>query len=92
MPTAKWQFKFIQNKNIIQMMRVVSSLFVFLGLLFVASGAWLSIASDTSGRYLVASSTYLYTSSDYGTTWVPGISSISWQGVASDASGKIWRQ
>jgi hypothetical protein len=71
------------------MVRFVASFLVTLVALLVAvSGSWISIASDSTGKNLVASSNYLYTSSDYGATWVPGTSSITWQGVASDASGK----
>jgi photosystem II stability/assembly factor-like uncharacterized protein len=60
------------------------------------SGNWTGVAIDSTGKYLTASSSrsgsyygHVFTSDDYGATWVSKAAALPWSGIASDSTGKL---
>jgi photosystem II stability/assembly factor-like uncharacterized protein len=60
------------------------------------SGNWTGVASDSTGQYLTASSSksgsyygHVFTSDDYGATWISKAPALPWSGIASDSTGKL---
>ena len=52
--------------------------------------AWNGIASDSTGKYLIAAAHhgYMYNSNDYGANWTQTAYDGAWLSVASDSTGK----
>lgn len=74
---------------------VFMTLMAILSVAFGVSGNWTAVAMDSTGRYLTASSDvsgaypgHIFTSDDYGSTWVSKAPAFPWMGVASDSTGK----
>jgi hypothetical protein len=69
-------------------------LFSFFSAAFGVSGNWTGVASDSTGQFLTASSSksgsyygHVFTSDDFGATWVSKAAALPWTSVSSDATG-----
>jgi len=82
------------------MFRLTVLLFIAFGVIASVFGSgsyisWTSVALDSTGKYLTASSDksanslgQIYVSNDYGASWNYKNATASWQGVASDSTGQ----